>query len=126
MQLRILQLKEDKKDKLFDSKNAQELLDIYEGYYTQFGFDLPWVAYLIIKQNQVVGTCSFITKPKDGKVEIAYWTFKDFEMQGVASFGCKELVKIAKNADPAIIITAKTAPEYNPSTKILEKNGFIF
>lgn len=126
MHLRILQLKEDKTDKLFDSINAQELLEIYNSYYAQFGFDLPWVAYLILKQNQVVGTCSFIGKPINGQVEIAYWTFKDFEGQGVASFGCKELLKIAKNADPAIIITAKTAPENNPSTKILENNGFVF
>jgi RimJ/RimL family protein N-acetyltransferase len=59
-------------------------------------------------------------------VEIAYWTFNEFEGQGIASFACRELVKISQNADPNVIITAKTAPEHNASTKIVEKNGFVF
>ena len=65
-------------------------------------------------------------QPKDGKVEIAYWTFKDFEGQGIASFACQELVTIAHQIDPSLTITAKTAPENNASTKILANNNFIF
>ncbi|MBK7233660.1 MAG: GNAT family N-acetyltransferase, partial [Saprospiraceae bacterium] len=113
-------------DTLFESADCQTLLQIYEDYYPQIGFNLPWVAYLIISQNKVVGTCSFTGQPNEGKVEIAYWTFKEFECQGVASFACKELIKIAQNADPKLTITAKTAPEHNASTKILENNNFIF
>lgn len=64
--------------------------------------------------------------PRDGKVEIAYWTFKEFEGQRIASFACKELITISHNADPKLTITAKTVPEQNASTKILENNGFIF
>ena len=41
-------------------------------------------------------------------------------------FSCKELLSIAQQSDPKIITTAKTAPEYNASTKILQKNGFTF
>lgn len=37
----------------------------------------------------MVGSCSFAGQPKDGKVEIAYWTFKEFEEQSIASFACK-------------------------------------
>jgi RimJ/RimL family protein N-acetyltransferase len=84
------------------------------------------VGYFVIRQNQIVGSCSFIGKPQDGKVEIAYWTFKDFEGQGIASFACKELITIVYHADAGLIITAKTAPEHNASTKILEKNNFVF
>lgn len=124
MELRIIKQNEVKTDNLFKSVDCQTLLQIYENYYPKVGFNLPWVAYLVLRQNQVVGSCSFTGQPNDGKVEIAYWTFKEFEGQGIASFACKELIKISKNADQKVAITAKTAPEKNASTKILEKNNF--
>lgn len=126
MKLRILQTNEDKTDHLFQSPDCQSLLQMYDDYYPKTGFNLPWVAYLVIDENKAVGSCSFTGKPIDGKVEIAYWTFTGFEGKGIASFACKELIAIAKNADPKIIVTAKTAPEQNASTKILQKNNFIF
>lgn len=126
MELRILQMNEDKSDKLFDKTDCQTLLEMYEEYYPKIGFNLPWVAYLVIRQNQVLGLCSFTGQPKDGKVEIAYWTFKEFEGQGVATFACKELISISQSVDIKVTITAKTLPEHNASTKILENNGFVF
>lgn len=126
MEFRILQQNEDKTATLFESADCQTLLEMYDEYYPIIGFNLPWVAYLIVRENQVVGTCGFTGQPKDNKVEIAYWTFKEFEGQGVASFACKEHVQIAKNADPNVLVTAKTVPEHNASTKILENNHFVF
>ncbi len=126
MELRILQQQEDQTDQLFQSDNCKTLLQMYANFYPQTGFHLPWVAYLIVRQNQVVGSCSFVGQPIDNKVEIAYWTFKAFEGQGIASFACQELIKIARNADPTVRITAKTAPEHNASTKILANNKFMF
>ena len=126
MKLRTLELNENKRDVIFKSPECQQVLEIYDTYYPKFGFNYPWVAYLILKDDQVVGTCSFIGKPIDGKVEIAYWTFKQFEGQGVASFACKALISIAKKETPNMILTAKTAPEKNASTKILENNGFTY
>lgn len=126
MELKILQLKENKTDKIFESTDCQTLLEMYENYYPQIGFNLPWVGYLVVRQNQVVGSCSFTGQPKDGKVEIAYWTFKEFEGQGIATFACKELISISQNTDQKVIITAKTEPEHNASTKILVNNGFTF
>lgn len=126
MRLRTLEPNEDKQDPIFNSKESQQLLKIYEDYYPKIGFNYPWVAYVIIKKNQVVGTCSFTGKPIDGKVEIAYWTFKEYEKQGIASFACKELIAIAKKEVPNIVLTAKTAPENNISTRILKNNGFIY
>ncbi len=126
MELRILQLKEDRSDKLFTSSDCQTLLEMYEDYYPKIGFNLPWVSYLVIKQNQVVGSCGFTGQPINGKVEIAYWTFKEFEGQGIASFACKELIAISQNTDSIVTIIAKTAPEHNASTKILQNNNFVF
>jgi [ribosomal protein S5]-alanine N-acetyltransferase len=59
-------------------------------------------------------------------VEITYWTFQEFEGQGISSFSCKELVEISTAANPSIALTATTAPEPNASIRILEKNGFVF
>ena len=126
MELRILKPDEDKTDNLFRSADCQTLLQMYDDYYPKIGFNLPWVGYLVLRNNQVVGSCSFTGPPHDGKVEIAYWTFKDFVGLGIASFACKELIKISRNADPGVTITAKTAPEHNASTRILENNKFIF
>ena len=126
MKLRILQPNENKVNNLFKSEDCQTLLQIYEDYYPKIGFNYPWVAYLVVRQNQVVGSCSFTGQPNDDKVEIAYWTFKEFEGLGIASFACKELIKISQSTDTKVTITAKTAPENNASTKILENNGFIF
>ena len=87
---------------------------------------MPWVGYFVLRENQIVGCCGFTGQPKDGNVEIAYYTFKEFEGQGISSFSCKELILIANQSDPTVIITAKTAPESNASTKILNNFGFRF
>lgn len=84
------------------------------------------MGYLIIKNDQVVGSCSFVGKPIDGQVELAYWAFQEFEGHGIASFACGGLIEIAQKEDPNVIVTAKTAPEKNTSSRILEKHGFTF
>ena len=126
MKLKILELNIDKSNDIYSSDNCQMLLKSYDDYYQIIGFNLPWVGYLVVRQNEIVGSCGFTGQPKEGKVEIAYWTFKEFEGQGIASFSCKELVSISRQTDPTITITAKTAPEHNASTKILRNNGFEF
>ena len=102
------------------------LLKTYEEYYVQIGYHLPWVGYFVIKENEVAGSCGFTGQPMEGKVEIAYWTFDKYENQGVATFARKELISTSQQHDPAIIITAKTAPKHNASTKILQYNKFTF
>lgn len=126
MNLKPITLHEDKSNEDYSSDDCQQLLSMYDDFYPKIGFNIPWIGYFVIRENKIVGSCSFVGLPKDGKVEIAYWTFKEFEGQGVASFACSELIKISQNNDSALIITAKTAPEHNASTKILEKNNFVF
>lgn len=126
MELKVIELHEDKTGEIFDTPDCQQLLTVYEDFYPQIGFNPPWVGYFVIRENTVVGCGGFVGQPQDGKVEIAYWTFTEFEGQGVASFACRELVSIAHRTDPNVTITAKTKPEHNASTKILEKNGFAF
>jgi len=124
--LHTITLEEDQKLSEFSNAVKFDLFSTYASYYEKIGFNPPWVGYFIIQENQVVGTCGFTGKPKDGKVEIAYWTFPEFQRKGIASFACKELIDLSKMADPTVIISAKTAPEYNASTKILQRNGCEF
>jgi [ribosomal protein S5]-alanine N-acetyltransferase len=126
MKLQVIKETDDNASELYVSADCQQVLSLYKDYYPKTGYNPPWVGYFVLMQNQVVGTCGFTGKPRHGKVEIAYWTFKQFEGQGVASFSCKELISIAWSNDSSLTITAKTAPEYNASTKILQKNGFDF
>ncbi len=126
MELKAIELNLDKTANLYSSADCQILLNSYEEYYRKIGYYLPWVGYFVIKDNQIVGSCGFTGRPNEGQVEIAYWIFSEFEGQGIASFSCKQLVLMTKQYDPTLLITAKTAPEHNASTKILEKNGFVF
>lgn len=126
MELKTIALNVNKSKEIYGSDNCQILLKTYDEDYQKIGYNLPWVGYFVIEKNQIVGSCGFTGQPKEGKVEIAYWTFKEYEGQGIYSFSCKELILISEQSDPTIIITAKTAPEYNASTKILQNNGFIF
>jgi len=126
MNLKKIELNIDKSNVIYSSDNCQIILNSYDDYYQVIGYVLPWIGYFVIRQNDIVGSCGFTGQPKEGKVEIAYWTFKEFEGQGIASFSCKELVSISRQTDPTLTITAKTAPEQNASTKILQKNGFKF
>lgn len=126
MELQLITLHEDKSKEIYNSDNCRMILDTYDEYYKKIGYNLPSVGYFVIKDDKIVGSCGFTGQPNDGKVEIAYWTFKEYEGQGVSSFSCSELVSISHQQDPDIIVTAKTAPEHNASTKILLKNGFEF
>jgi RimJ/RimL family protein N-acetyltransferase len=126
MKLRPITLNEDKTNEAYASDDCQQLLQMYNDFYPKIGFNIPWVGYFIVRQEKVVGSCGFVGQPKDGKVELAYWTFKEYEGQGIASFACKELVSIANRTNPVVTITAKTAPEKNASTRILENNNFVF
>ena len=110
MELKIIELIADFQKEIYSSDNCQLLLKTYDEYYQKIGYNLPWVGYFVIRENKIVGSCGFTGQPKEGKVEIAYWTFKEYERKGIAMFSCKELVLIAQQAAPGIIITAKTAP----------------
>jgi RimJ/RimL family protein N-acetyltransferase len=121
-----IQPNEDKANELYISENCQDLIQMMDEFYIKVGFNIPWVGYFLLLNNQIVGTAGFTGQPVDNTVEISYWTFKEWEGQGLASMACKELISIAQKANPSVTITAKTLPEYNASTKILQNNNFKY
>lgn len=92
--------------------------------YKANGYQEPWLGYLALLDGSCVGSCAFKSPPEDGRVEIAYYTFPDFEGRGVATQMTLKLIEIALEADRDITIAAQTLPEINGSTKVLEKHGF--
>ncbi len=112
-------------DNISSSYIVDEMLSTYKSYYPKIGFHKPWIGYFIVEDGNALGTCGFTGPPKDNKVEIAYYTFKENEGRGIATFACKELVKIALAQDTGLTIFAKTSPEENASTHILVRNGFV-
>jgi RimJ/RimL family protein N-acetyltransferase len=105
---------------------AREACAATAALYDRVGFDPPWIGYLALSGQDVVGTCAFKTGPRLGKVEIAYFTFPPFEGQGIATAMALALIEIARTADRTIELTAQTLPEPNASNAILRKLGFQF
>ncbi|MBL7931681.1 MAG: GNAT family N-acetyltransferase [Bacteroidia bacterium] len=126
LSLEPIPLHPDRSNKIYASDDCQNLLKMWEEFYPAIGYHLPWVGYIVIQNDRVVGSCAFTGQPKNNRVEISYWTFKENEGKGISTWACKELVSIAKKQDPNLVVTAKTAPEKNASTTILERNGFVF
>jgi RimJ/RimL family protein N-acetyltransferase len=103
---------------------ARDVLEGTQALYEAVGFQPPWVGYLVDRDGDVVGACAFKGPPENGRVEIAYHTFPEFEGRGVAREMARQLVQLAEKADPAVIVTAQTLPVESASTKILRGLGF--
>jgi ribosomal-protein-alanine N-acetyltransferase len=103
---------------------AQQACEATAALYEKVGFVPPWLGYLAVLEEAVVGICGFAAPPANRRVEIAYFTFPGFEGKGIATSMARELVDVARRADPAITVTAQTLAESNASTRILEKLGF--
>jgi ribosomal-protein-alanine N-acetyltransferase len=124
--LKQIQPDEDKTNEEYASEDCQLALKMWEEYYPKIGFHPPWLGYFTMLEKQIVGTCGFTGPPSNNTIEVSYWTFKEFEGRGIGTAACKELISIARKTDPGLLITAKTAPENNASTTILERCGFVF
>ncbi len=102
--------------------------------YAKSGFVPPWIGYLVLDNKKIIGTCAFKSPAKEtrGKVrrlvtvEIAYFTFPEFENKGYAKAMAAELVKVALIFEPDILVTARTLPQDNASTSVLKHTGFRF
>lgn len=93
-------------------------------FYKRVGFTPPWLCYIVWRNDEFVAGVGFKGKPVNNTVEIAYGTFPAYQQQGIATEGCRMLVQLALQTDPAVRVTARTLPEESYSTKTLKKNGF--
>ena len=111
--------------KFSDNPECAGILSVYPDYYKRIGFNKPWIGYFAtIDGVGIIGCGGYKGQPQEGKIEIAYGTFKNFEGQGIGTEICRQLILLSLQTDPSIRITARTLMENNGSTTILERNGF--
>lgn len=103
---------------------CSETIFVTVGFYKKVGFAPPWISYYVQKDGDLVGCAAFKGRPINGTVEIAYGTFEKYRKQGIGASICKLLVDLSLATDPAVKITARTLPERNFSSRLLEKNNF--
>ena len=104
-----------------------EIFSVFRDLYLKVGFEKPWIGYFATSDNnEIIGVAGFKGKPKNGKVEISYGIFKNYQQQGIGTVLCHQLVLLSLQKYKKVKITARTLPENNASTRILKKNGFEF
>ena len=103
---------------------VREVFSATAELYAKLGFDEPWIGYLALAEEKPVGTCGFKSPPCNGRVELAYFTFPEFEGRGLASAMAAGLVAIAREHGASVVVAAQTLPERNASHRVLEKVGF--
>jgi [ribosomal protein S5]-alanine N-acetyltransferase len=105
---------------------AAEVVEATTRLYRVAGYEPPWICYLAIEDGACVGTCGFKSPPRNSCVEIAYFTFPGHESRGIATRMAAELVRLAVDKMPAVVVAAQTLPEENASTSVLRKLRFRF
>ena len=126
--MELIPIKErlDENEEFINNPLCQESIHMTIALYKRVGFVIPWIGYYASQNGDLVGAAGFKSPPIDGTVEIAYGTFEKYRKQGIGAEICKQLVELSLKTDPSIRITARTLPEANFSTRILEKNNFVF
>lgn len=127
MGLHLLEIRDDGRPEaeVTLSDVARDVCDATIDLYRKTGYLPPWIGYLALVDGEIVGPCAFKSPPRDGCVEIAYFTFPGHEGRGIATEMARRLVQLALDTDRGVILTAQTLPEENASTAILRRLGFI-
>lgn len=103
---------------------AKDVFEATAELYETVGWVPPWICYLAVIDSQAVGTCGFKRPPLLQRVEIAYFTFPEFQGRGIATEMARQLIRIAEEADVEVKVVARTLMERNSSHRVLEKLGF--
>jgi RimJ/RimL family protein N-acetyltransferase len=104
---------------------CNETLGMCIEFYKRVGFMPPWICYYVEENGDLVGSAAFKGRPINNTIEISYGTMESHRQKGIGTKICKQLVELSLATDPSVRITARTLPEKNYSTRILEKNNFI-
>jgi len=123
----LLPIKETMKENEVFAKNplCNESLSMCIDFYKRVGFDPPWICYYAEENGELIGNAAFKGRPINNTVEISYGTMESHRQRGIGTRICKQLVELSLITDPSVRNTARTLPEKNYSTRILEKNNFI-
>ena len=103
---------------------VDEIGAAYRQLYSTEGFEPPWTGSFTVLEEQFVGGCGYKSPPRNGRVEIAYFTLPQFQGRGYATAMAERLIGIAESADPKVVVFAQTLPQESASTSILKRLNF--
>jgi len=126
--MRLIPIKENLEENIEFINNplCKDAIQMTIDFFKKVGYMPPWIGYFIEEEGKLVGSAAYKGKPVNGRVEIAYGTFVQYQHQGIGTRICRQLVELSLATDPTVIITARTLPEENFSTLVLKKNNFIY
>jgi ribosomal-protein-alanine N-acetyltransferase len=81
---------------------ARDVCDSFKQFYSSQGFTPPWTGYLADQDGVIIASCGFKGPPVDNRVEIAYFSFPEFEGRGLATQMARHLVDIALATSPEV------------------------
>jgi len=120
-----IQPEETNDNRIIDNPECQVIRDIFLDHYKKVGFQVPWIVYFIVSENdEIIGAGGYKGPPKSDTIEITYGVLKNHQGSGMGTALCKKLIDFALQIDPLIKITARTFPDNKASIRVLEKNGF--
>ena len=125
MELIAIQEKIEDNKEFTDNPLCKDTIFMCLDFYKKIGFKPPWICYYAAQDGKLIGSAAFKGKPTNGMVEIAYGVMEPYRQRGLATEICKTLVELALKTDPGVRVTARTLPENNYSTRVLQKNNFI-
>jgi len=112
---------------------SEEHLDLVRGvveqtlsYQETIDATEPWCGYLCARPEDgaLIGSGGFKGVPDpSGAVEIAYYTFPEFEGAGLGGATARALCEMAREQGSSSVV-AHTLPEPSASTSILKRLGF--
>ena len=118
MNLKLIPITEDKASMQIYLKDefCIAVYNVYEQLYPKIGFNLPWVGYFTLLNNEVVGVGGYKGAPKNNTVEIAYGTVPEKEGNGYATKICEQLTNLAFKQETNIKVSARTLMQEGAST----------
>lgn len=108
------------------SSELEEAVDAHVALYERTGASAPWVAYLarIVATREFVGICSFKDAPRDGRVEVAFFTFPPYRHRGFGGAMAVQLVDLAFKDPNLMEVISHTTGRESASTRILQALNF--
>ena len=80
--------------------------------------------WMIVSAGEVVGLCSYLLPPENGRAAIGYGVAEKRRRLGHATRAVAAMI-LAAETDPQVqILTAETSINNGASSRVLEKNGF--
>ncbi|MBY5334073.1 GNAT family N-acetyltransferase [Rhizobium leguminosarum] len=102
-----------------------EVLAMLNRLATDVGANFSPSAWMIVEDDEIVGLCSVIKVPQDGKIHIGYGVAPSRQGRGCTTRAIGQLLVWARNDPRVSLVSAETGVENIASQRVLERNGFI-